>query len=315
MVRRVIVDAEAARARPLFAVDDDVYRWDDVVEFARLRSDWAALTQRVRAGLGALLELRGRGAEPDAVEVEAARRDFRYGRGLLAGDELEEWLERRGLTFDDWAAYIERQVARARLGDAVAHQTVGEGEVETRLWPEGVCSGLLDGTAAQLARRVATCPGVPLQELDDAFAAFRRSAATDELTSREIEINQLEWLRFVYERADFETEDAALEAALCVRNDGDSLAEVAARAGVALEQRTDWLDELPSELVPLFLAARPGGVVGPVRTDGAFRLALLREKRPPLPEEEPVRARAEAAVIDRAVAREVAERVVWLERL
>ena len=64
----------------------------------------------------------------------------------------------------------------------------------------------------------------------------------------------------------------------------------------------------------MFLAARPGGVIGPVRTGEAFRLALLREKRAPLAEDEAVRARAVSAVIERAVERETSERVVWLER-
>ena len=309
------MDAASALARPLFAVGDDVYRWEDVVEFARLRGDWAALADEVRAGLRALHELRARGGEPDETEIDAARREFRYERRLLSGDDLEAWLANRGVAFDDWTDYFERRLARAQEPAPPADVLVDEARVEACLWPEGVCSGLLDETGEALARRVAACPGVPLDQLDQAFDAFCRGAATDELTAREIEINQLEWLRLVYERADFENEDAALEAALCVRNDGDSLADVAARAGVPLESRTDWLDELPAELVPLFLAARPGGVVGPVRTGQAFRLALLREKQTALPEDDAVRTRAATAVIDRAVEREKNERVVWLERL
>src|SRR5262249_39880661 len=89
IVRRVAVNAESARIRPLFAVSDDVYRWEDVVQLARLRGDWAALAERVRAGLHALEEVRARREEPAAAEIDAARREFRYERGLLAGDELD----------------------------------------------------------------------------------------------------------------------------------------------------------------------------------------------------------------------------------
>jgi hypothetical protein len=306
------VNGESARARPLFAVGDDVYRWEDVVEFARLRGDSAALADDVRAGLAALGELRARDEPPREAEVDAAGREFRYERGLLAGDELEAWLERRGLSFDDWMSFLERQIARARAPDAAPDLT---DDVEAYLWAEGTCSGLLDETASTLARMAATCPGVSLDKLDDAFVAFCERVAKDELVRREIEVNQLEWLQLVYERADFESEDAALEAALCIRNDGDTLSEVAERAGVDLEERTDWLDELPQELVPLFLAARPGSVIGPVRTEDTFRLALLREKRPALAEDDAVWARAVSAVVGRAVERETSERVVWLERL
>jgi len=285
------------------------------VAFARLRGDWETMVDEVRAGLAALADLRASGDEIGEEDADEARRAFRYARGLLAGDELEAWLEGRGVGFEDWNDYLERQLARARMRDGSSSSSVRDDEVEGCLWAEAVCSGLLEETADTFARMLAACPGVPLEGLEEAFDTFCRQAATVELITREIEVNQLEWLRLVYERTDFEDEDAALEAALCVRNDGDSLSDVAARAGVPLEECSEWLDELPQELVPPFLAARPGGVVGPVRTGDVFRLALLREKNAPSLEDEDVKARASAAVIDRAVEREANDRVAWIERL
>src|SRR5207248_8222306 len=145
-----------------------------------LRGDWGALADEVRAGLRALHELRARGEEPDEAEIDGARREFRYGRRLLSGDDLEAWLENRGLAFDDWTGYFERRVARAQEPEPPVDVPVDEARVEACLWPEGVCSGLLDETAQALARRVAACPGVPLDELDEAFDGFCRDAATDE---------------------------------------------------------------------------------------------------------------------------------------
>jgi hypothetical protein len=304
------VDAQDARGRPLFAVTDDVYRWEDVVGLARVRGDWEALANEVRAGLRALAEL----GAPDAEQVDAAQAEFRYARGLIAGDDLEAWLDRRGLTVEDWTAYCERRVARASLAEP-PELPLDDEAVEANLWAEGVCSGLLEQTAQHLARMTAVAPGVPLEHLEQAFVAFCESAAAGERMDRMIHANQLEWLRFAYEAADFAEEDAALEAALCIRSDGDSLGEVASRAGAACEPRREWLDELPPELVPPLLAARPGALIGPVQVGDRYRLALLHEKQPPDPGDEAVRARARAAVIERAVTRETNERVVWLERL
>ena len=305
------MDVESARERPLFAVGTDVYRWDDVVAFARVRGEWDALAEDVRTVLAALRELELRDESPADAEVEAAGREFRYRHRLLAGDELAEWLDRRGVTHPEWRAYLERSLARDQLPGVAGP----ENDVGAYLWPEGICSGCLDELLQTLAGLVVVAPGTSLEALDDAFDTFSRGAATDESIAREIETNRLEWLRFDYETADFGDEDAAREGALCVRNDGDSLATVATRAGVALEQRLDWLEEAESELVSQFLAARPGDLVGPVVVEERFRLAVLRDKRPPLPDDESVRLRAAAAVVERAVARAVSDRVTWLEPL
>ena len=248
-------------------------------------------------------------------EIETAGREFRYARGLVSGDQLVEWLEGRGVTTSEWRTYLERLIARDRAGEITPPDDLDEAGVEACMWVEGMCSGQFDRVANDLARRLAVAPNVPFEALDDAFAAFSRAAESSDLVTREIEMNRLEWLRFTYETAEFENEDAALEAALCVRTDGDSLAVVADRANVALEERVDWLDEVEPELASRFLAPRPGDLLGPVPTGDRFRLALLQDKVPPSEDDEAVRQRASNAVVERAIEREVNERVVWHEPL
>jgi hypothetical protein len=315
MVWPVALDAENVRQSPLFAVDGDVYSWNDVVNLARLRGDWDALAEEARAGLAAIRELEQQGAAPEPGEVDAAQREFRYARGLLSGDELDAWLDRRGLTSAEWRAYFERQVALESVPDPASTSEIDQTEVEACLWPEGICSGWLEQLATTLARKVAVAPGVSLDGLDDAFEAFCRDGATDDQIAREVDVNQLEWLRVVYDAVDFESEDAAREAALCIRDDGDSIADVASRAGESVERHEEWLEEVARELASQFLAARPGDLIGPVPLPDGFQLALLLEKAAALPEDEDVRARARAVLAERAAAREANERVVWIERL
>lgn len=307
------MDARGAQTTPLFAVEGDVRRWEDVVALARARGDWEAVEADVRAGLAALRELEARGESPAQEEVEAAGRDFRYARGLLAGDELDAWLDRRGLVRADWGAYLERLAARRRLPSARQATIPGE-EVEDYLWAEATCSGRLDALALALARGLAVAPGAPVDAVDAALDAFKRKAASEDLVVREIETNRLELLRFRYRSAGFENEDAAREAALCV-GDGEPLEAVAERAGVSVEERTEWLVELAPGLSTSFLAARPGDLVGPLADDDGYRLALLLEKLEPAVDDEVVRSRAAAAVAERAVEREASGRVVWLEPL
>lgn len=302
-----------ARERPLFSVGDDVYRWDDVVRLALSSGDWAEIAAEARTGIAALAELERRGEAPGSDALASAEREFRYARGLLAGEELEAWLDVHGLSVEAWEGYLRRELARERLPDAGADVT--DAEVDACAWAEGVCSGTLDEVARTLAAFAAVAPGLPLEQLEDAFDEFSRQAATEEAIAREIEGNRLEWLRLRYDAVGFADEDAAREAALCVRSDGDPLAEVAGRAGAAVEERADWLDEVDPELATRFLAADPGDLVGPVRVDDRFVLAHVRGKTPPDADDEDVRARAAWAVADRAVTRQVDERVVWLEPL
>ncbi len=296
----------------MLSVGDEVYRWADVVQLAQLGGEWAELQDDVRSGLVALREI-DRSDEPlDEEEVAEAGRTFRYERGLLSADELEAWLDRNGLTTEEWEAHLQRAVARDRVPDAVA-ATDADPEIEAETWVEGICSGVLEEVAYRLAAFVAVAPGAPLEQAEAELEEFSQRTATDEAIVREIDGNRLEWIRFRYDAIDFTDEDAAREAALCVRSEGDSLAQVAERAGVPLEEREDWLDEVDPGLAPRFLAAEQGAVIGPVQAADHYVVAHVHEKTPPTVDDEDVRARAGWAVTERAVERQINERVVWLE--
>jgi hypothetical protein len=287
--------AEAPHERELFRVGDDVYRWSDVVEHARATGAWDEIADRVRAGFAALAEL----GAPPPEELEAAAREYRYERGLLAADDLDAWLVRRGLTVADWHAYLER-LARAAFTGTPAPQPVPD----DLTWAEGICSGHLEELALELAQLAAV--GTDLDE-------FRRDAATGEAIAREIQASRLEWQRVSYGVLRLDSEDAGAEAALSVRSDGIPLAEVARRAGTEVEERDGFLDEAEPELAPRLMAANPGDIVGPIQSGDSFLLAQLRTRIAPTAEDEAVRARAANAVADRAISRLTDERVVWVE--
>jgi|SRR5579859_170999 len=296
-----------AGEKPLFRVGEAVYTWDDVVARARATGEWQTLEDEVLAGLAALRQV----GAPDGDDVEDAARRFRYERGLLAGDELDAWLDARGLSEAAWKAYLRRVVARELAPDADVAAAEGSADV----WAEGVCSGALEAVARELASLVAIAPDVPPERRDEEYEAFWRAAATEAAIAKEIESNRLEWVRVRYDAVVLADEDAAAEAALCIRADGDAPADVARRIGVDVDERDDWLDEVEPELASRFIAADAGALVGPVPTGEGFLLALIRAKTPPTGDDEDVRARAADAVASRAVTRTIDERVTWLEPL
>jgi hypothetical protein len=296
----------------LFAADENVYTWADVVRLARLRSVWNALVEDVRAGEAAMTELEARGVPIGDDEIEEAGRAFRYGRDLLASEELADWLRRHGLTMEDWHGYLGRSLAKDRVSPGRGAHPGADGE--DAAWAEGICSGRLERLALELADMVAVSPGIPLELLDDAFDAFCRRTAGEASFSSEVETNRLEWSRVDYATISLDGESAAHEAALCMRADGESIADVARRAAVEVEEHLEWLEEIDVDLATRFLAAGAGDVVGPVAVGDRFVVARLRARTPPSVEDEAVRERARHSVVTRAVARAVNDRITWLER-
>jgi len=301
--------------KPLFRVEEAVFTWSDVVARARVSGQWEALEDDVRAGLAALAELDARGEAPSDDDVEAAARGFRYARNLLAGDELDAWLDARGLTTAAWQGYLRRSLALDQESEPPGTENVPDDEVAGAMWPDGICSGYFEELAKELATLVAVAPAAPADGRQEAYDAFCRAAATEQAIAREVESNRLEWVRVHYRAVTFADEDSAAEAAMCVRADGDPLAHVAARIGLDVDERLDWMDEVEAELASRILAAEAGALVGPAPVDDGFVLAELQEKTPPTVDDEDVRTRAAETVADRAASREVNERVVWLEPL
>jgi hypothetical protein len=294
----------------LFAADGNVYTWSDVLRLARLRGVWSDLVDNARAGEAAAAWLDARGTPIDD-EVDEAARAFRYRHDLLASEELVDWLRRRGLTSEDWYGFLRRQVA-ARLVDPPGEG--GNVDGEDAAWADGICSGHLGRLALELAEMVAVSPGTPLELLDDAFDAFCDRVAEQAPIAHEVETNRLEWARVAYAALSLPSDSAAHEAAQLLRTDGEPIADVAARAGVTVEDSRAWLDEVEPELATRFLSADVGDVVGPVALEDRFVVATLRAKTPPSTEDDAVRDRARHAVVARTVARAVNDRVTWLER-
>jgi len=150
--------------------------------------------------------------------------------------------------------------------------------------------------------------------LEDAFAQFRDGETSPDAVRKEIERNRLDWVRVEGEALAFADHDVAREAALSVR-EGMAFDEVARRAGVETGKLCRYLEEAEPELQPHLLSATKGSLIGPVPVGEQFMLLRIQTKHVPTSEDPDVRRRAEQALLHRAVAREVTQRVRWLERL
>ena len=145
--------------RSLFTVAGRTYAWEDVLLAAELRGELGELERQTRQGLACLRRL---ATEPDALPAEALRAAatvFRYEHNLLAAEELEAWLDARGLSAADWNGYLRRLILRERWADELeriaSEFAVGDDEVEAALQAEAICSGFLRRAAERLAEDAA----------------------------------------------------------------------------------------------------------------------------------------------------------------
>ena len=156
--------------------------------------------------------------------------------------------------------------------------------------------------------------------LDDVAAAeaayeqFGREALTERAIEAQLAAHRLDWiavhcrsLAFAGARA----EDAAREAALCLREDGLDMADVAAESHAALGDGRFYLDQADAALRDRLLGARTGELLGPLPIGGEWHLYELREKRLPSGADPDVRRRAEEAALRSTVAKELEARVRW----
>lgn len=298
-------DREEVLERPAFNVGDREFRWADVVAAGRAWSRWSALERRAAGAVAA------READLDEREVEAAQNAFRYGRNLLAADDLEAWLDGWGVGLDDWLDQIR--------GSVLAEEDDAAVDDPDAVWAEAVCSGELERLAADLAERLAVFEAVTgevldeprLDRMEDVFERFRDEAASPESLERELRDEKLEWTRIEGRLFAHRDENVVREAALCFA-DGDDLGELAARAGARLDESAAfYIGDSQDELRPHLLAADPGKLCGPLATAGEYWLLDVTARVPPSLEDAEISSRARERLIAAAVRREVLKRVRW----
>jgi hypothetical protein len=314
--------------RGVFSVSGIVFTWRDVVLAAEIYGAWADLERSSREGLACESRLLASGVQLPPQEIVEAALRFRYARGLLAGEELQHWLERWEVSQSDWGRHLRRALLREHwsqeLSETLRDYLPSDEALERVRWTDVVCSGIIERVAVQLAGDAALVvdAGLTLDADREAMLAqictegerFRRETQTEKALEREISGHRLDWLRLEGETLTMQTIDAAREGALCVREEGQSLQEVALACGIEPVPLDVYAADLSRELAALLLAADEGDLVGPIELDEGFMLVRVDVKRMPSTSDEAVKRRAADHVTARAVDRATRDHVEWHER-
>src|SRR5205085_2166618 len=134
---------------------------------------------------------------------------------------------------------------------------------------------------------------------------------TPEAVQARIHSQRIEWIRFDCRFVEFPEEYLANEAALCVREDGLELHEVAADAKRDVQHNSFYLEDAEPVLKSHLLGASTKELIGPISSGGQYLLFLVLDKQIPSERNLAIRERAEQALLKNALEHEVNNRVRW----
>jgi hypothetical protein len=316
----------------ILSVGGATYLGSDLVRAAQRWGDWAKLENQIRQGLACVARAEDTGDDVQDEELQAAASEFRYDRDLISGQEMEVWLARWSIDADDWMEYLRRRLLSERwateLLTTVARYPVRSEDIEEALRVEAICSGFLARTATKLAARAGAAArareegwleeeahqvdaDTVLERVDVGFGRFCEGIVTEAALAAQLAAHRLDWIRMECRRLALPTLESAREAALCVREDGMDLDEVARSAGARVEVVSDFLENWEPALRGPLLAARTVDLLGPMESESGFLLVLVREKVLPSLQDPAVRRRATDQLLEAALAQEADSRVVW----
>lgn len=334
----------------VFRAHGRAYTWHDVLMSARLRGDWEAIDRAAREGVSCAAEAMVSGTGPEKARLDEAAREFRYTEDLITAASAERWLERWGLSVEQWHGHFTRVMLRrdwsGRVAELLARHPPGQQAVAAAAIVDAICAGHLRQLARELAERVvvpraptgvtsstsdaaglveatvraARADGWPdlaperLEELAEAerhYRAFRSDAISPSSLAEHVGSRQLDWTRFECRALGFAGSDGANEAVLCLREDGLPLEELARQSNSAVRETSFFLEELDAAVHDRFVGASPGDIVGPLRQNGEFLLYEVVGKTLPSPSDPIVRIRAQEGLLKRAIAHQVANHVQW----
>lgn len=281
-----------------------------VVEFRRSR--------RLLAGADYLSWLADRSLSPDDVVVHLKRLALRRrvlggatspGSGNWSDERTAAVIEREALLTGQLRAWSER-LARC----AAAHCALGAGGGGDASGHRNELTRLLERASKTRTNRLtqseieARAPRIA--QLIASESSFRAAVSTSASIERRMAEHSLDWQRVVWTEAALNSEGAAREAALTVREDGLELESVTSLAHGEIRKRTAYLSDVP-ELAHLLSSAVPGELIGPFESEGRWRLALVRERRGVSLADPVLHDRTADEMVEDALMRHLAGKVCW----
>jgi len=162
MERRIITAPMVADPfwdRRAFSVGGLDFAWIDVVFAAMARGEWPAFERRLAEGLACAARADADDTSPTDEAIDEAATAYRYDRDLISAADVTTWLDRVGLSADEWTEYLRRDVLRQQwsgeLDDVLDRFAPSARDLVETATVDGICSGAFDAFERAFASRAA----------------------------------------------------------------------------------------------------------------------------------------------------------------
>ena len=314
----------------LFTIKTLDFRWNEVVAAAQTWGEWERFVENVRESLACFRVASQTHTLPSAEKVRELATSFRYARNLISGEETRNWLQHWNMNVDSWMdclrAQLLRQMWAGRLTEITRTNPVSDKEMSAAIRNYAVCSGKLETWSKRLAGHAAvaadsaplpTPPKSPrelIEVIETEFEKVRRLAMTRKLMETKIADHRLDWIHYECRYLWFDEERIGREAAWCVNEDGLTLDEVAVSAQSEVKEWSFFADEIDAGIRPVFLGARQGDLLGPLKIRTGYPLFSLLRKTMPEVDDPRIISRLEKAITTSLTDQATNDRVKWLAR-
>jgi hypothetical protein len=322
----------------LFHAGGRAYTVDDAISSGMFRGELDTAIEETLALSAAEDRAGEEGFEPDDDALQASSENFRYQHDLITAGETEGWLESRGMTIDDLSRHLYQQLCREALPAEADGKSVPDDLsdlLRVNLWMTDAMDELAAQLRRRIAAGIEMSDRETLStqaekrrflgrhRLDDrslqgwlavlnrddawlaealrvetAFDRLITQAITDDARSRKLASMGLALSKMEIETLELDSEAAAREAVLCVRDDGESLSELARASGYHADRSEIWTDDLDDTIGQRLLGAADGEVIGPVESDDRFKVYQIVRKIEPRLADPAVSDRIDKAIVD-----------------
>ena len=145
--------------RRAFSVGGRNFAWIDVVFAAMARGEWSAFERRLAEGLACAARADADDTSPTDEVIDEAATAYRYDRDLISAADVNTWLDRVGLSADEWTEYLRRDVLRQQwsgeLDDVLDRFAPSARDLIETAMVDGICSGAFDAFERAFASRAA----------------------------------------------------------------------------------------------------------------------------------------------------------------
>ena len=310
----------------LFTIETVKFGWDEVVAAAQCWGEWDRFVEKTRQALACFRLSAQEGTLPSSTKMREVATAFRYARNLISGEETRAWLQHWDMTVENWMDCLRAQSLRrcwaSRLTEIARANPVSDQELELVIKHHAVCSGKLEDWTRKLAGHAAVAASTAqLPDTESAhhlvdlvetkFEEVRERSMTPKGLATKIADHRLDWIHYDCRYLWFDQERLGREALWCIK-DGMTLDQVASSARSEVKEWSFYADEIDARVRPVFLAARQGDFLGPLKIRAGYPLFSLIRKRMPGVDDPQIVSRAETAIVAGLTSQAINERVNWM---